>query len=943
VRSHLRSHALRIAAVLVAPTLAALTPSPASAAAFFPSSAAELVADINTANANGQSDVIDLGGNTFVLTAVDNVTNGPNGLPVITGDGGNGLTIQNGTIERSAVGGTPQFRILAISAGDVTLDDVTLTNGAAPSENGGGIRSSGGDLRLTDSTVVGNSADTNGGGIYALGPLTLTRTTVSDSSAGADGGGVYALSLFTANESTLSGNTSADDGGGAYVGGFAALTGSTVGENSADDTGGALLVSQGPIQLTNGTVSGNTAAGPYGGGVVVQAGTATIRNSTIVSNTSSGGGANVNLAAGFADVTIDSTIIAGPQGGGANCNTDVTAGSFNLVGEESCALVDGVDNNQVGSTLSPLDPLLGPLANNGGPTETHALLTGSPAIDAGSNPLALDFDQRGSGFPRVVGGQADIGAFEAAETDTDSDGIADGDDNCPAVANSAQADFDSDDIGDACDTNTDQDGDGFGDPGFPNNTSQDDNCPADSNPTQEDQDADGQGDVCDPCPTDATNTCDQTDLSVSKSGPATASVGDTITYTVTVSNDGPGTATNVTAVDTLPPGVTFVSATPSQGSFSSVTEQWAIGTLAPSASATLTITATASTAGTATNVVTVDGDQTDPDTSNNDDSVVTSIQPPSADLSVSKSGPATASVGDTITYTVTVSNDGPGTATNVTAVDTLPPGVTFVSATPSQGSFSSVTEQWAIGTLAPSASATLTITATASTAGTATNVVTVDGDQTDPDTSNNDDSVVTSIGAPASDSDGDGLTDAEETSIGTNPNDPDTDDDGLRDGREWDYKSTYTCLNLFRKDTDGDGIGDGTELFGLTVNQYYTTNADNPGTRFLIGKVKTNPCKKDTDGDGLTDRREVAGSSIGQTIIRKSSDGGAYTLGSRKTHPLKRDTDGDGLNDKLEITGAANWRFDHRKSDPTTADTDWGGGKDGREVFSLHTDPTRAR
>ena len=104
--------------------------------------------------------------------------------------------------------------------------------------------------------------------------------------------------------------------------------------------------------------------------------------------------------------------------GRISSNTGTISASNNLIGAgDGSGLTNGVNGNQVGSLAAPLDPLLGPLADNGGPTFTHALLAGSPAIDAGSNPAALANDQRGPGFSRVSGAQADVGAFELQSAD----------------------------------------------------------------------------------------------------------------------------------------------------------------------------------------------------------------------------------------------------------------------------------------------------------------------------------------------------------------------------------------------------------------------------------------------------------------------------------------------------------------------------------------------
>lgn len=147
-------------------------------------------------------------------------------------------------------------------------------------------------------------------------------------------------------------------------------------------------------------------------------------------------------------------------------------------------------NDLIGTSASPIDPLLGPLAPNGGPTPTHALLTGSPALDAAGASCAAT-DQRGSPRPYDADGdgalRCDIGAYEAA--DFDGDGVADLTDNCPLDANPGQLDADQDAVGDACDE--DRDGDLV--------VNALDNCPTLANGEQTDADGDGVGDDCDNC------------------------------------------------------------------------------------------------------------------------------------------------------------------------------------------------------------------------------------------------------------------------------------------------------------------------------------------------------------------------------------------------------------------------------------------------------------
>jgi hypothetical protein len=117
---------------------------------------------------------------------------------------------------------------------------------------------------------------------------------------------------------------------------------------------------------------------------------------------------------------LHNTLIAGNFRGASGTTPDDVSGMLdpggdnNLIGDGTgmTGLVNGVNGNQVGTADKPIDPRLGPLADNGGPTLTHALLPDSPAIDAGNNTYATDFDQRGEGFPRIAGGIIDIGAFE---------------------------------------------------------------------------------------------------------------------------------------------------------------------------------------------------------------------------------------------------------------------------------------------------------------------------------------------------------------------------------------------------------------------------------------------------------------------------------------------------------------------------------------------------
>ncbi len=230
----------------------------------------------------------------------------------------------------------------------------------------------------------------------------------------------------------------------------------------------------------------------------------------------------------------------------------------------------------------------------------------------------------------------------------------------------------------------------------------------------------------------------QADLAVTKtvSNP-TPVVGDSVTFTITVLNNGPSEATGVTVADALPSGYTLVSLTPSQGTVAGGV--WTVGNLASGASATLTVVATVNATGFYTNTATVSGNQPDPEPGNNTITITPTIPPtpdPKADLSVTKtvSNP-TPVVGDSVTFTITVLNNGPSEATGVTVADALPSGYTLVSLTPSQGTVAGGV--WTVGNLASGASATLQIVATVNATGFYSNTATVSGNQPDPEPGNN--------------------------------------------------------------------------------------------------------------------------------------------------------------------------------------------------------------
>jgi hypothetical protein len=301
---------------------------------------------------------------------------------------------------------------------------------------GGGVWTADGSgpVTIVDSTVTGNRAEpatagsAGGGGIFAGGELNLTRVTLTDNSAvaigpsdvSAGGGGAVALHELTVADSTIGENhvtgtnLAEARGGGLYLSGTDAqqITGTTLTGNTASGTagsaeGGALRHFAGALTIANSTISGNSATSAQlavaarGAGVVIDT-PATLTNVTIADNsatgTNPGGG---NLAA--PDAILRNTLVAG--GVPASCEAPVASAVGSLDTGTSCGLGAG---NRSGIA----NPRLGPLAANGGPTRTHALLAGSPAIDTGTRTGAPATDQRGLRRPQRAG--IDIGAYELA-------------------------------------------------------------------------------------------------------------------------------------------------------------------------------------------------------------------------------------------------------------------------------------------------------------------------------------------------------------------------------------------------------------------------------------------------------------------------------------------------------------------------------------------------
>ena len=266
---------------------------------------------------------------------------------------------------------------------------------------------------MADSTISGNTAIVSGGGIYAHTMASLSRSTVSGNIASTNAG--IAATAVTLTDCTVSGNTANGGSGGGIGAGAATLINTTVSGNIASTDGGGVA---GDVQtLTNSTVSGNTAM-RSGGGLFV--GHLTLLNVTITGNSAHSGGGVWHVKNAISSVrnTIVARNLVDSTGLGTDLSGSFTSGGHNLIGDGTGAtgFTDGINGDQVGTTGNPIDPRLAPLANNGGLTETHALISGSPAIDRGDNAGAPAVDQRGVTRPRDGNRDririVDIGAFE---------------------------------------------------------------------------------------------------------------------------------------------------------------------------------------------------------------------------------------------------------------------------------------------------------------------------------------------------------------------------------------------------------------------------------------------------------------------------------------------------------------------------------------------------
>jgi uncharacterized repeat protein (TIGR01451 family) len=218
---------------------------------------------------------------------------------------------------------------------------------------------------------------------------------------------------------------------------------------------------------------------------------------------------------------------------------------------------------------------------------------------------------------------------------------------------------------------------------------------------------------------------------------STPNVGDTVTFVDTVINGGPVGATNVSVHDALPAGLQFVSATPSVGTFNSAAGTWTVGTVVAGAVVNLQLSATVVSPNSLVNTASVTATESDPNPGNNSASATETPQRADLALTQSVDNPAPSS-GQVVRFTVTLTDSGLDPATNVTVQDLLPSGLSLLAATPSQGTYSSGTGVWTVGTVSGATPQTLQIQATYIGPGPKINTASVShSDQFDPDPTNN--------------------------------------------------------------------------------------------------------------------------------------------------------------------------------------------------------------
>ncbi|HET7062706.1 MAG TPA: choice-of-anchor Q domain-containing protein [Rudaea sp.] len=339
-------------------------------------------------------------------------------------DGAAYVTLQGPGSDQLKVDGANKGRVLVHNGnGELRVNGLTISNGHLDNPyayGGGGCIYSYGGVALQSSVVTSCATATTGsnvargGAIHANKNVSLFESTVSGSSVhsthgSSAGGGIFARSV-TIEGTTVDGNTASSTesyalGGGIYAKAGVIGTYSTISGNTASQGAGAFANA---VTIVNSTVTGNDAFAV--GGLYART-SASLYNSTIARNTSAISAAGVVVAAPTG-IRMESVILALNKADGIEFDL-ATPGAATVTGSNNLIMVHAAVTTVPADTISD-DPKLGPLANNGGPTQTLVLLPGSPAIDHGNVVRPVTFDQRF--FERVVGPGPDIGAFEFVDS-----------------------------------------------------------------------------------------------------------------------------------------------------------------------------------------------------------------------------------------------------------------------------------------------------------------------------------------------------------------------------------------------------------------------------------------------------------------------------------------------------------------------------------------------
>ena len=666
----------------------------------------------NVAGVNGGGIANHYGAATISNTIVrDNHTAPPE--YVTTGYGGGiynsgAMTITSSTVESNASdrgGGIASELVLDEYPPSIVINNSTITGNGA--ERGGGIANlQESEMSIEESLITNNDAlrdwdslgsSNQGGGIWNSfgGTLTITNSTVSGNNVGAthayhpvygSGGGIAnLLATLVMTGTTVSGNSATCDQ-------------SLAGDPDICGRGGGIINAGGTSTMTNSTISGNSV---------------TLLNSTHEPYLGGGGGGGlahmphrIGQTAWCAITALDSTTITGntaDHGGGIDTRWESSGDELYDIEEWE------VENNVYECAF---------LYVNNSIVSGNAVSVTAGTEDCWGGYLSLGYNLVGEGTGCPTNGVADIFAADprlgpladnGGETLTHELLV-----GSPAI--------------DAGDNN---------------------NCP----PTDQRGINRPQGAVCDIGAFELIPGS-QANLGISKADtidPILA--GENITYTVTVSNSGPDSAQNVVVTDNLPGSVSYVSATPAQGScgHAAGVVTCNLGIIPDAGQVNIQIIATTIASGTISNNATVTSDTSDPNPTNNAASEGTTVDPlplQQANLGISKADSIDPiMVGENITYTVTVSNSGPDSAQNVVVTDDLVGSVSYVSATPAQGSCGHAggVVTCDLGVIPNAGQVNIQIVVAATTFGTVTNNISVTSDTSDPDAGNNNTSEETTV------------------------------------------------------------------------------------------------------------------------------------------------------------------------------------------------------